>query len=306
MEQVADALETAAGATTEANPNEPGRWKRIAAASEALAGAGTSANENTLGYMKRTAVALETISGTSGAEENTTHEGYLKRIVDALEVQAGAATEGSWAGRAVIAAANATFGGTPVWVPEGAVGFIDIPNERAWTEADGELTLAEVLAGYNAADITVDGLLIDLTHSSNTRLLEGTTMSGLIASLDTSFVLECTPGAFGAGGHHKIMFVGPEDPVVFFIENWNADFVYFNGAPNFYSTNNGAFIAPGTPCRFAVTLAATSITGSVNGRAATVDPSVFPAVPENMIFLGNGGDAGNYNLNGRLKYVEFY
>src|SRR5687768_6355541 len=82
-------LETAAGASTSANGNELGEWKRIAAASEALAGASTSANETLSGFMLRSAIALEAIAGTSGAEENAGYYGYLKRIVDALEVQSG-------------------------------------------------------------------------------------------------------------------------------------------------------------------------------------------------------------------------
>lgn len=110
LEAIADALETAAGATTSANPNAIGRWSRIAVASETLAGATTTANPNLMGFMKRTAVALESIAGTSGTEENPNERGYMKRIVDALEVQAGAVTAGSLESRMVTAAGDATFG----------------------------------------------------------------------------------------------------------------------------------------------------------------------------------------------------
>lgn len=109
LEAVADALETAAGATTSANPTETGRWKRIAAASETLAAATTVANASLFGYMKRAAVALESIAGTDGTAENSNYYGYMKRTVDALEVQ-GEVGVGSWEHRLVLAAEGATFG----------------------------------------------------------------------------------------------------------------------------------------------------------------------------------------------------
>lgn len=103
------ALETAAGATTVANDNESGRWKRIAAAAETLAGATTSANATPSGYRLRTAIALESIAGTDGNEENRNETGLLKRIADALEVQSGQVLAGSLEYRIAEAAANATF-----------------------------------------------------------------------------------------------------------------------------------------------------------------------------------------------------
>lgn len=92
------------------NLNETGLWLRFALAAEQLAGASSSANANVLGYMLRSAVALESIAGTNGTAENISYEGYLKRIVDALEVQAGAVTAGSLAGRLVVAANAAAYG----------------------------------------------------------------------------------------------------------------------------------------------------------------------------------------------------
>lgn len=91
------------------NDNYLGRWARFAAAVEQEAGAVTEANQDLDGYMLRAAVALESIAGTSGAEENDNRAGLLKRIVDALEVQAGGATEGSLGQRLATAAVNATF-----------------------------------------------------------------------------------------------------------------------------------------------------------------------------------------------------
>lgn len=101
------------------NDNLPGLWRRFALAAEEAAGASTTANETTTGYMLRSALALESIAGTSGAEENVSYEGLLKRIVDALEVQAGGATTGSLEGRLVVAADNAEFWSPamfPVWL----------------------------------------------------------------------------------------------------------------------------------------------------------------------------------------------
>lgn len=137
---VATALETAAGASTSTNPNEPGYWKRIASAVEALAGATTSANDVPSGYMLRSALALESIAGTSGTEENSNYSGLLKRIVDALEVQSGAVEVGSLEHRLLLGAQNATFGGgepVSLWPqPEfdSAVGL----TLNGWTVAGGE------------------------------------------------------------------------------------------------------------------------------------------------------------------------
>lgn len=132
LASTATSLETAAGASTSANANIPGYWKRIAAASEALAGASTNASATLEGYMLRSAVALESIAGTSGAEENANRTGLLKRVVDALEVQAGAVTVGSLGGRLAIAAAAATFG--PNLGPE-LVGENEFNASTGWTLA---------------------------------------------------------------------------------------------------------------------------------------------------------------------------
>lgn len=81
---LASTLETKAGASTTANTNPAGYWRRIALAAEALAGASTTAAPGTLGYMRRAALALEAKTGTSGSG-NPSAEGYLRRMVNALE-----------------------------------------------------------------------------------------------------------------------------------------------------------------------------------------------------------------------------
>lgn len=115
----ATAIETTAGASTTANATPPGYWKRIAAASETASSTSSSANADLTGYMLRTAVALESVAGTTGAEENANYPGLLKRIVDALEVQAGAVLVGSLGYRAWQGFTNAVF------TPAGAI------NDRA-------------------------------------------------------------------------------------------------------------------------------------------------------------------------------
>lgn len=110
---MANSLESKASITTPANPGEAGNWRRIAAAAEALSGTSSTANPNVAGYMLRTAKALEASAGTSGAEESATYDGLLKRIVDALEVKAGAVTTGSLYQRATVGSANAVFSFTP-------------------------------------------------------------------------------------------------------------------------------------------------------------------------------------------------
>lgn len=107
----ATALEAKAGASTTANPNQHGYWKRIAEALEILSGTTSSANSHQFGYMLRAATAVETISGTSGSEENRNEAGLLKRIVDGLEVLAGATGTGSLMNRLSTAIPLAQFFG---------------------------------------------------------------------------------------------------------------------------------------------------------------------------------------------------
>jgi hypothetical protein len=127
-------LETSAGATTTANATEAGYWKRIALALEALTSSTSTANDNVPGWMKRAAVAAEASAGTSGAEENTTDTGVLKRLVDALEVKSGAVLAGSLWYRLRMAAANA------VWAPASA-----LPAMKDYTAT---------LAVYDPSDLT--------------------------------------------------------------------------------------------------------------------------------------------------------
>ncbi|MGA9220389.1 MAG: hypothetical protein WBZ57_04235, partial [Pseudomonas graminis] len=110
LSATAASLETTAGASTTANATPAGYWERIRAALETLAGAASSAADGVAGDMLRAAVAAEVVAGTSGAEENDNKQGKLKRLVDALEVQAGAVTTGSLWDRLRIAAGAAVFG----------------------------------------------------------------------------------------------------------------------------------------------------------------------------------------------------
>ena len=87
---------------------EEGYWRRIAKALEDGAGVSNTRNESISGYMERAALAAEATWGGSGAEENSSYAGLLKRIVDAMELQAGV-TSGSMSGRMAIAAPLATW-----------------------------------------------------------------------------------------------------------------------------------------------------------------------------------------------------
>jgi len=168
LSAIATSLETAAGASTSANPNEYGYWKRIAAASETLAGATTPTNDNLFGYMKRAAVALESIAGTDGAEENTNEAGYTKRVVDALEVQAGAVTSGSLLSRLVTAAANATFA---------ADGPVNLLTNGTFSSAGPPPTLT---APIGTATLVISGGKLTFTGGSG----NGSTLTATWTGLD--------------------------------------------------------------------------------------------------------------------------
>lgn len=140
LKAIADTLANKVGQPLTVAVSEAGQWKRIAEAAEALAGASTTANPTTAGYMLRAALALESRSGTSGAEENLNSAGIIKRIVDALEVKAGAVTTGSLGSRAVIAATNAVFLGPNLVIDPG----LDAP--ASWTVLPGVAVTGGVLA----------------------------------------------------------------------------------------------------------------------------------------------------------------
>lgn len=86
---VLSSLSSAAGTTPANNATEAGRWLDIALACEAIAGASSAATSNRLGYMRRAALALEAVEGTSPLSYNPSEAGYLWRIMNALEANAG-------------------------------------------------------------------------------------------------------------------------------------------------------------------------------------------------------------------------
>ncbi len=108
LKTATDALEAQTSVHTGAK-TESGYWRRIALALEEGAGAASAANNGRAGWMLRAAVAAETAWGGSGAEENRSTSGLLKRIVDAMEINAGVGT-GSLSNRLATAAGAVSFG----------------------------------------------------------------------------------------------------------------------------------------------------------------------------------------------------
>jgi hypothetical protein len=161
---VADALEALGEIATSANLNEAGQWRRIAVAAEAMAGVFTATNATRSGYMRRTALALETISGTTGAEENVSYTGLLKRIVDALEVMAGAVTAGPLEVRFLVAAQAADLF-SPLSLFTGASG--------GWYDPSDLSTLWQDTAGLTP--VTAVGQTVRLIDDKSGNLNEAVT-----------------------------------------------------------------------------------------------------------------------------------
>lgn len=79
---------------------------------------------------------------------------------------------------AAVNAAEAGAGGTPEWVPADAKIYIDLVNDRAWTEADGEVAIDTLLGAdantinawgstfYNESFLTADGYHPDANSAS--------------------------------------------------------------------------------------------------------------------------------------------
>lgn len=168
------------------NPTDAGYWRRFALAAEEAAGADSAANATVEGWMLRAAVALELVAGTSGAEENRTFDGLLKRIVDALEVQAGEVGEGSLANRLVVGAAGAVFDVTP-----DAFAFTDVANAAVSTQyTSNEITVAG-LGPSASVPVTVAGA----TYSKNGGAY--TSSDGVAENGDTFTVRHTSGAAFG-------------------------------------------------------------------------------------------------------------
>lgn len=206
LASIAEDLETASGASTSANVSESGYWLRIATAAETLAGAVTTANSTLFGYMKRTAVALESIAGTSGAEENANEAGYKKRIVDALEVQAGAVTVGSLDYRMKLGAQNAVFeeatatwpfvgmGAEANWAfggdgdarwESGSVAFVDTfdPTETASLTGAAVATFDAAVSNNTAITITITIADYDISVGSDVQV---SVKGGAFANFDVT------------------------------------------------------------------------------------------------------------------------
>lgn len=171
LNAAATALASAAGTSLAGlNQNPAGRWRGIAEAAEALAGTSPAAGANASqeGYLYRAVVALETMSGTTGAEENPTEMGLLKRLVDALEKFSEPGT-GPLEHRLQIAAENAVF-------------------EITLNALTGTFTLAEsAIAGAIAGTLSgmTDGSSLSLVDTAGNRVaLDGNAIERGATSLD--------------------------------------------------------------------------------------------------------------------------
>lgn len=145
LEETAVALEAQAGSALPlANSNTAGQWARIAYALETIAGATTQANPGITGSMLRAAVAAEAIEGGDGTEENASYHGLLERLVDALELQTGDGT-GTIAGRlrdAVLA-----------WTSWGVDKLFAADEQGAWYDPSDLSTMFTDEAGTNPAAV---------------------------------------------------------------------------------------------------------------------------------------------------------
>lgn len=202
LASVAMSLETAAGASTSANTNEAGYWKRIAASAESLAGTSSVANDNIAGYQLRTAIALESIAGTSGAEENANESGYLKRIVDALEVQSGAVETGSLLHRLLLGAENAEFSEELPVIQNGT--FTGSDN---WTDTNGGGTATLTLTGTGLAFVGGTGTTVNYVEQTVAGLSAGdvvTLQYELTASSEMNTPIFSIGGGASANGNSAV------------------------------------------------------------------------------------------------------
>lgn len=232
---IASELETEAGASTSANANESGYWKRIATAAETLIGASSVANDNTHGYQKRAATALESLAGTSGAEENANESGYRKRIAEALEVLSNSAGTGSYANR--IRAASVALVGWKLNYSI-ALDFVLANKYRRYFEFETDITQLTSYAHSVAPTITpATGYLHETGDNVN---LGFTNPAG-----DFTFVIDALGPASGAVYRLAAVLDGgganPTDRIEFYRNNAGdiARIIVYNAGVTVVDTNLG-------------------------------------------------------------------
>lgn len=224
-----------------------------------------------------------------------------REILAALVVALGGATisaHSSSTNQLIAAAVNAATdsgggGSTPEWVPANAKIYIDLVNDRAWTEADGEVAIDTLLGSdantengwgatsYDAANLTADGYVpttqVAFIGSARTLMLASSTIvvREKVVSDDNSrasaFAVLAADGNDALEfdiGHGAVVGVRGES----YGGNYGTD---FEGTSNGYLGIN----------QLALTLAGTRAEFACNGSAATAStlldadrPSANPLV----------------------------
>lgn len=169
---------------------------------EALEELGIEAGQTSSGAMRK----LQRIILNSGRDD----EVQLRRALTGLNLTGGAAGGGEARRiknallrsgreselRSAIDDLITLGGGGPEWVPDGAVIHIDLINDRAWTEDDGEVNIDTLLgadentqnesgeSGYDPAGLTAngysqaeadDGFILAYIGAARTKVLAGST-----------------------------------------------------------------------------------------------------------------------------------
>lgn len=202
----------------------------------------------------------------------------LRQIEDALDIElddkAGALSFASL--EAAIDAVVASD--TPEWVPENAVIYIDLVNDRAWSEDDGEVAIDTLLGtdantvnawgatSYDAGNLTADGYVngtVAFIGTMRSFFLAGATISTRWKSLSTdgtSFI-----AAVATDGNDGI-------ELNITTQNGSLSSDSFGGSLNlFYNDsvlNNGSNVVNGV----AVTLVSDRLDMAANGVDAITSP----------------------------------
>ena len=178
--------------------------------------------------------------------------------------------------RLLALAAPEEGGGTPEWVPEGATVQIDLVNDRAWTQDDGEVEVDTLLGSdantenyygpsdYDAAALTADGYLSSGAISPLVAFI-GTARTQLLAGATTKITYKNkTANASGA-----LVFVGGSgDYGVYFNFGQNGVLEFLGDGD--LSAMSGAVVDPDDEAVniVAATMSPTRAEGSANGEAA--------------------------------------
>jgi hypothetical protein len=204
--------------------------------------------------------------------------------------------------------------GAPDWVPANAKIFIDLVNVRAWTEADGIVSIDTLLGSdpntenawgatsYSAGDLTADGLVYSSTppaliSAARTKILDAATIAVKFKQLTVN--VNASLAVVAANGNDALESDLSNDH--FQEESWNGP---LTGAGHHIA--DIANIGVGVLNAFAVTITASRLEGAANGSSVITGTLVDADRPSGNPLVAVLMDSGNGYAAAALQSITIY